>query len=392
MCKATGRNLLAICLATGAWSFNFGLGTQVITHWLKGWLHGREDSNTVIGLNLSTYYLGMALAALAVPWLTKQLGNFCAPAGMILSGVGLIMFPWSGGLTGWFVLRFVIGMSGAMSLVPLETVVSRDAPQELRTRNFSFYAVALTVGGAAGIWAGNHFYSPGDTFVFFLGGLFPVVAGLALARTLAPTGTSALRNPLHGTAAWNRHFLSYGTAWFQGFLEGGMVAFLVLYLESLGISQDQAGGLMSVTLVGVILFQVPVAWLADHLGRLPVLLGCYAVVAGGLVLMPVWSPSIGLVVCLFLLGACAGALYPLALALLGDQPNQAGLDSAFALFLAMECVGNLVGAAVTGQARDTWGEASMFGAGLTALALVMISWALLSVWQYRRHQAVDRTP
>jgi len=62
------------------------------------------------------------------------------------------------------------------------------------------------------------------------------------------------------------------------------------------------------------------------------------------------------------------------------------------LFPAMECVGNLVGAAVTGQARDTWGEASMFGAGLTALALVMISWALLSVWQYRRHQAVDRTP
>jgi MFS family permease len=390
MPKATRRNLLAICLATVAWSFNFGLGTQAISHWLKAWLHGREDSNTVIGLNLSTYYLGMALAALAVPRLTKCLGNLCAPAGMILSGLSLTMFPWGDGLAGWFVLRLVNGMAGAMSLVPLETVVSRDAPLNQRTRNFSFYAVALTVGGAAGIWAGNHFYSPGSTFVFFLGGLFPVVAGLALAGTLAPTGTGALTNQLQGTVGWSRHLLSYGTAWFQGFLEGGMVAFLVLYLESLGISQDQAGGLMSVTMVGVILFQVPVAWLADHLGRLPVLLGCYAVVAGGLVLMPFWSPSIGLIICLFLLGACAGALYPLALALLGDRPHQAGLDSAFAFFLAMECVGNLAGAAVTGHARDTWGEASMFGAGLGALALVLISWALVSVWQRRRHHPVDR--
>jgi MFS family permease len=160
-----------------------------------------------------------------------------------------------------------------------------------------------------------------------------------------------------------------------------MLAFLSLHLESLGMSADGAGALMGVTMAGVILFQVPVAWLGDRLGRLPMLLGCYVVVAAGLALMPGWSPSIWLAVWLFLLGACSGALYPLALALLGDRLPQAGLARAYALFMAMECVGSQMGAAAMGQARDWWGDTSMFGVGLAALALVLAIWGVSLVWQ-----------
>lgn len=88
--NASGRTLLSICLATGAWSFGFGLSTQVISHWLKT----RGLSDTDIGLNHSIYYLGLAVASLAVPWLTRRLGTHCAAVGMILSGVSLAIFPW----------------------------------------------------------------------------------------------------------------------------------------------------------------------------------------------------------------------------------------------------------------------------------------------------------
>jgi MFS family permease len=129
---------------------------------------------------------------------------------------------------------------------------------------------------------------------------------------------------------------------------------------------------------------VPVGWLADRLGRLPILLGCYGVVAAGLAIMPAWSPSLGLVICLFLLGACSGALYPMALAMLGDRLPEAGLARAYAWFLAMECLGSQMGTAIMGQARDWWGEASMFGVGLAAMAAVIGSWLLLVIWQQRR--------
>jgi MFS family permease len=373
--KATARILLALCLATAAWSFSFGLGTQLTTHWLKH----RQATDAVIGYNHSTYYLGLALASLAVPWLTRRLGHRCSAVGMLLSGASLALFPLGDHPVGWFVFRFVNGMAGALSLVPLETMVSRDSPPDKRARNFSFYAVALTLGAAVGIWAGNRFFEPEAVLPFVWGGCLPAAAGLALFRVLPRAAARAPGPAPREPVDWSRDFLSYGTAWFQGFLEGGMLAFLSLYLITLGMSQDAAGGLMGVTMVGVILFQVPVAWLADRLGRLPVLLGCYTVVAAGLTLMPIWSPSMGLAICLFLLGACSGALYPLALAMLGERLPPAGLARAYSVFLAMECIGSQAGAAAMGQARHWWGEASMFAVGLAALTLVLGTWAVLVV-------------
>src|SRR6266404_8035958 len=48
------RNLLLICLSSAAWSFGFGMGTQLVTHWLRA----RDQSETEIGLNHACHYLG----------------------------------------------------------------------------------------------------------------------------------------------------------------------------------------------------------------------------------------------------------------------------------------------------------------------------------------------
>src|SRR5262245_29476483 len=120
--KPDGQRLLPICVASLAWAFSFGLGTQLVTHWLAE----HRASDTVIGLIHSTYYLGLALASLAVPWLTRKLGDRCAGFGMVLAAVSLAAFPWAGGTVGWFVLRLVNGMAGALSVVPLEAIISSE--------------------------------------------------------------------------------------------------------------------------------------------------------------------------------------------------------------------------------------------------------------------------
>ncbi len=374
---ATGRHLLPICLGTAAWSFSFGLGSQVISHWLNG----QGADNTTIGLNHSTYYLGLALGSLAVPWLNRRLGNYCTVFGMIVSGLTLALFPWASTWESWFVLRFLNGLAGAMSLVPLEILIGGANDPDRRTRDFSLYGVALTLGGALGIMAGLHFYTPGNPTAFYCGGLIPAAAGLFLARLLPQAGAPASASLCEDKVAGARHFLSYGTAWFQGFLEGGLLAFLSLYLVGLEMSADEAGLLMGVTMVGVIVFQVPVAWLANRLGRLNVLLCCYGVVALGLIIVPLWPASPWLGISLFVLGACSGALYPLALAMLADRLPASGLPRAYAWFLAMECVGSQMGSAVMGKARDLWGETSMFSVGVAALIGILGIWATLTIWR-----------
>src|SRR5262249_57557922 len=74
-----------------------------------------------------------------------------------------------------------------------------------------------------------------------------------------------------------RNFPSFGSAWSQGFLEGGMIGLLPIYLLSVGLSREAVSWLVSGVMVGVILAQVPVGWLADRLGGTAVLAGCNAV-------------------------------------------------------------------------------------------------------------------
>jgi MFS family permease len=379
--------LLLICLTSAAWAFNFGLGSQVVSRWLN--VQGISD--TVIGLNHSFYYFGVAVGSCFVPLLTRRLSPaWCAALGMVVSGFTLAVYPWGGSDAVWCALRFVNGCASAMALVPLETLVSRDSPLQRKTQNFACYGVSLTLGGALGIETAPHLYHLGSTLAFQLGGCVPCVAGLVLLFGLRRRPTETYVGEARTPLGWGRNFLSYGTAWGQGFLEGGMLAFLALFLIARGFSNAEAGTLMSVTMVGVIVFQVPVSWLADRFGKMPLLLACHGVVIAGLLAIPWLSNSIVLAAGLFCFGACTGAMYPLGLSLLSDRMPNNGLARAYAWYLAVECVGSQAGAAAMGKARDLWGEASMFAVGVAALAGVLAIWlALRYAWPGEERCAID---
>ncbi len=386
----TARQMILVCLASAAWAFSFGAGTQATTHWLND----ESASESLIGQCHACYYLGVAITSLLTPTLIRRFGSALTVAGMLASGATLALFPWGGGAFGWCLLRFVNGCAGALTLVPLESLVSQASQPKQRTRNFGFYAVALTLGGAIGIGAGLNLYTHAPLLVFVLGGVAPCIAALALARGLAVPAPHAnlqgAKVPFDGP----RHLLSYGTAWSQGFLEGGMLAFLSLYLVSLGLSHEHAGTQMSVTMIGVILFQVPVAWLADRWGNRNVLLACYALVIASLAVLP-WlraEPAWLLALGLFLFGACSGAMYPLGLALLGERLPQAQLPHAYGRYMALECVGSMMGAALMGWTRDWAGEASMFPVGLLAVVAVLLAWCVTQVRQVRANGAEPTTP
>jgi MFS family permease len=131
---------------------------------------------------------------------------------------------------------------------------------------------------------------------------------------------------------------------------------------------------MSVSMIGVILVQVPVSWLADRYGKMPLLLACYGVVIAGLMAIPRLENTAVLAAGLFCFGACTGAMYPLGLSLLSDRMPENGLARAYAWYLAVECVGSQAGAAAMGTARDLWGESSMFAVGVVAPAGVIVAW------------------
>jgi MFS family permease len=131
---------------------------------------------------------------------------------------------------------------------------------------------------------------------------------------------------------------------------------------------------MSGLMVGVILAQVPLAWLADRLGRLTVLAGCNVVALGGIACLMVPAGTAWLALWLFAVGACSGAFYPLGLALLGERLPPARLARANAWFLAINCAGSVTGPAVAGHVMDRFGRGALFLAGAAAVGLVLAGW------------------
>jgi MFS family permease len=377
------RWLVPLCLASLLWAFSFGLNAALAPLWMQdaGW------KDTLIGLNTSAYYLGIALAAGAVPWLMRRWGHRALLLAMLVSGVTAGAFPWGGGLAGWFALRVLNGVAGAVSLIPLETYVNRNSAPERRAQMFGYYAFCVALGMALGTLVGLQLYPALPRVAFLLGGAAALLGG-GVVRNWRPAFPADAEEG-HGRAPleFGRNFLSFGSAWSQGFLEGGMVALLPIYLLSTGLSEGAVSWLMSGLMVGVILAQVPVAWLADRLGRLAVLAGCNAVALGGIACLTLPAGTAWLALWLFAVGACSGAFYPLGLALLGERLPPAGLARANAWFLAINCAGSVTGPAAVGYVMDRFGRGAMFLAGGGAVGLVLLGWGATALLRRNRRTA-----
>jgi MFS family permease len=189
-----------------------------------------------------------------------------------------------------------------------------------------------------------------------------------------------LNQPLLPPAApppWREGFFSLGTAWAQGFLEGGTITFLSIYLLGLGYGESGVGLLMGGLFAGVVAAQLPVAWLADRLGRQRTLLACHGVMLAGLAAVSALRGPLPLATCLFVLGACCGALYPLGLSLLGERVPGPMLARANAWYLASNCAGSLSGPLVMGVVIELFGPRAQFGVAATAVAAVVMADRLL---------------
>jgi MFS family permease len=377
------RWMAPLCVVSVLWAFSFGVNAPLAAVWMQT----KGCSDTLIGLNTGVYYLGIAVAATLVPWAMRYWGCTALFVGVAASAVTAAAFPWGGGTPGWFALRGLNGMAGALSLIPLETFVNRQSSEDRRATHFGYYAFCIALGMALGNVTALQMAPSQPRLAFLLGGVAALAGAVAVAlwRPVSPDAVEQDNRQI--PIRLGRDFLAFGSGWVQGFLEGGMVGLLSIYLLSVGLSHEAASWLMGGLMIGVILAQAPLAWLADRFGRVMVLAGCNAVALVGIVCL-LWTAGVGwLAFWLFAVGACSGALYPLGLALIGERTPPEGMSRAGAWFLAINCLGSLTGPVVTGAVMDSFGRGAIFAAGGGAILAVLVGWAVSAV--FRRKPATE---
>jgi MFS family permease len=364
------RWMPSLCVVSVLWAFSFGVNAPLASVWMSK----AGYTEAPVGDSTSIYYLGIAVAATAVPWAMRRFGYAALLVGLVGSGLTAAAFPWGGGLAGWYVLRALNGIAAAVSLIPLETYVNRTSAPEARATNFGVYAFCIALGMALGNVVAMQMAESAPRQAFLLGGATPLLSSVIVLRWRPVFTDEAEDMDKTLPIGFIRNSLSFGSGWAQGFMEGGMVALLPIYLGSVGMSTETVGWLMGGLMIGVILAQGPVAWLADRFGRTALLAACNLVALVGIGCL-VWSGGVvWLAGWLFVVGACSGALYPLGLALLGERTPPAGMARAGAWFLGINCLGSIVGPIIAGRAMERFGGAALFLAGGAAIVGVLGVW------------------
>lgn len=332
-----------------------GIGLSLSIPLLSFALDAKGASRTVIGLNTAMGGVATILCAPFISGWAKAFGVRAVLGAAIATGVvSLLAFLVVQPLWAWFPLRFVFGASLAVLFVLSEYWINAAAPEARRGFVLGIYATALSLGFATGpqilTLTGTVGPAPflAGTAVFALAAL-PVVLARGIAPVIEDEPSSGLVAFLWAAPAGTLAALVFGAS------ETGAIALLPLYGTAIGLDTMGAVSLVSVFVLGNVLFQIPLGMVADRIDRRWVLLFCASIGAGGMAVMAFVPLGLhALMALLFVWGGIVAGLYTVGLAHLGSRFRGADLAQANAAFVVMYSVGLIVGPPLAGAGMDLW--------------------------------------
>jgi MFS family permease len=137
--------------------------------------------------------------------------------------------------------------------------------------------------------------------------------------------------------------------------DAATLSLLPVYGVRLGFDVSTAANLLTVLIVGNVVLQLPIGWLADRFDRRTVLAMLGAVAMVGLAVLPLAVGSFWQWPVLVVAGAAGYGVYTVALAILGDRFTGHELIAGSASFATCWGAGALMGSLIGGSAMQAFG-------------------------------------
>ena len=350
------RSLIAVIASMVVINLVYGLTLPLLSIVLDA----QGYSKTLIGLSIVAQ---AAAGVVLAPFMSRIIIRFGAARSMqiatLQSAAMLILLGLFQDAYLWFVLRFLLGASGAMLWSASEAVINELAGENWRGRIIGVYGSAGAAGFALGpiilILTGTSGLLP-----FIVTAAFVVAASLPLfwLQNDANEHHDAAQTSLHRLFKLVPHImllnLTYAAA-MEAF-----IAFFPLFGIHIGLGEARSLSLLTIFALGGVFLQLPLGWLADHMNRHRLLISCIVLTITGFSLLPlIVTQPIGGPVFAFALGGFEGMIYALGVILLGEKFRGPELAAASVLFTGMWGVGTMLGPLLVGAGMDLLGNQSM---------------------------------
>ena len=375
-------NLLAAIAAITVFGFTFGLMFPLLSLIMES----QGIASQWIGYNSAMHPVGIVLSIFAIPYVVRRFGAKKAVigAGLLTAGV-IVSYPFFPVFWWWFGFRVLQGFFVSILFAISEAWIVKFSEGAWRSRILAIYTsiLALSFGG-------------GPAIIGFTGieGVLPFMVGAAvlLAATIPiffvkdEEVDSEDETPLSVLAfARKAPILLFAVGMFA-ILDAANLSFLPVYAVKKGFDQDMAALALTAFVLGNTVLQFPIGWLADHLPKRWVMVGCGVLSGACSFLVPFVFGTWMLWPVLTVMGATAAGIYTVALAELGERFSGHELVTGTASFSTMWGVGALAGSLLAG-----WSIAGLGPDGLpftmAAVFAVFIISGIVSASRERRQRA-----
>ena len=344
--------IIASITAIGIFCLTLGLSYPLLALILE-----RMGTSTwLIGLNAAMTPLGIVVSSPLIPWLARRFGAwFMCVASLCLAAILLVLLAVFRDVTIWFLLRFLLGIANNVIFITSETWINQLAQPDIRGRIIGFYTTIAAGGFAMGPLAiaviGTHGWLP-----FFVG-----IAGILLALPIIVKARDHLPE-FDGTqkvSVFSFFFLApllLLVVAAAALFDQVVMSLLPIYSLRHGIAESTGSFMLTVLIIGNVMLQVPIGWLADRFSR-RYLVSCLAfgTVAGCILLVWLIAGSALIWPMLFFWGAIAFGTYTIAIIDLGARFSGALLLAGNSAFGLMWGISGVLGPSVTGIIMDLMG-------------------------------------
>lgn len=347
------RSLLPVFAACAAIGLQAGVAMPLVPLALER----RGVDKFTIGVVAAAWAVGMLLTAPYIPRLAARLGAVPFIIGAVVAGSALtVAYTVTDNIVAWFIFTLLHGVVGGVPWIVSEIWMNVVVEEKRRGRVMAVYAMLVALGLALG------------PFVLQVVGVYgpkPFLACAALALLVAipllPYWKTAPKIEHHADSGYMMVIVGAPLAMLAGFAcglgEQVAFSFLPVYAVGAGVSPEIGALWLSTFVIGNVILQWPIGWMADHFDRRAVLAGCTLASALLVILLSaVPAQSVAVIAVIALWGGLSFAIYPVGLALLGQRFGDGDIARANTAFSMLYIVGGLVGRPLAGAAMDAVGD------------------------------------
>ena len=322
--------------------FTVGLSWGIIIPVTSVILEARHIPTPIIGLTATAIFVGMALSA---PFIGRSIELYGVKrtlfAGMFGAGVLMIALALWASIPVWIALRFIMGIAFGAITTSCETLINRVSTERNRGRNLGFYAFAFSLSlmiAPIALWLLKF----GVWVPFVTGGIICFAATLLVSITI-PHVREEIPESSFDLHLVRRITLSLTTNFMAGFMEGALIALIPVYALRQSFNTGQTGMLLFAFMLGHGGGPPLIGILADRVGLRRILALVYGLGTISFIVILLFPAHMTLTILLILAGASVGALYPLAVGLIGEVLSSSELPRGNAMTTFAYGLGSIIG-------------------------------------------------